>query len=413
MINAPRGTQDILSAQSKLWSLIEKTAEKIFAQAGFNEIRTPIFEDTNLFLRAVGEASDIVNKEMYTFLDKSERSLTLRPEGTAGVVRAFIENHLEHTGKPIKLWYRGPMFRYERPQTGRYRQFHQIGLEAIGSASPHIDLEVINSGMQLLDSLKLTNLTLYINSLGNKNSRTNYINALQQFLFAIKDKVCDDCKRRMEVNPLRCLDCKVEHDQNLYKQAPKIHEFYDEESKNIFEIIKSGLEKLSIKYHVDENLVRGLDYYDHCVFEIKCDSDVLGAQSTVLGGGRYDKLIEDLGGNPNPAVGFALGLERLALLIGENQLAEEKKTFIISDDSSEALLLAKKLRNELDLNVEFDYENSKFKKQLEKALKRNFDQVIFFLESERRAGTFGLKKLKSNQEFKELDFKRLCELLLE
>jgi histidyl-tRNA synthetase len=410
MIKSPRGTQDILHPDSELWQRIESYAIKIFSKAGFKEIRTPIFESTELFDRAVGEDSDIVNKEMYTFNDRSDRSLTLRPEGTASIVRAYIEHAMDREGKPQKLWYRGPMFRYERPQTGRYRQFHQIGIEAIGAKAPYIDIELIQLGKQFLEELGLKDIKLYINSLGNQASRANYISALKSFLEDLQDSVCEDCQRRFQQNPLRCLDCKIPSDQELYKDAPKISSFLDEESKSIWDETLTALDQLGIEYLVDDNLVRGLDYYSHCVFEFKTQAKELGTQSTVLAGGRYDNLIKTLNGPDSPAVGWALGIERLALLIPEEE-TKTKKVFIISDDTLKAIELAKQLRTDSDYCIELDYENSKFKKQLEKAVKKNFDLVIFYLENERQLGKFKLKNLKENQEYSELSYQELLKKL--
>ena len=412
-IAAPRGTQDIFGAKAELWQFIENTAAKVFAQAGFSEIRTPIFESTELFDRAVGEESDIVNKEMYTFADRSERSLTLRPEGTASVVRAFVENNLDQIAKPQKLWYRGPMFRYERPQTGRYRQFHQIGIEALGSKAPYIDLEVINMAIEFLKQLGLQDLTLYVNSIGNSESRKKYIDSLKIFLNGLKDKVCEDCQRRIDTNPLRCLDCKVPHDQELYKNAPVIIDFFDEESNSIWKEFLEGLNGLKINYKIDNSLVRGLDYYSHCVFEVKTSSATLGMQSTVLAGGRYDSLIGQLGGPDLPAVGWACGLERMSLLIEEQSkdlIKAQTKVFVLSDNANEALKLAIQLRNDLpETVIEFDYEQSKFKKQLEKALKRSYDFVLFWLEDERNKQEFKIKNLKTTEESSGLSYSQVLE----
>jgi histidyl-tRNA synthetase len=413
-IQAPRGTHDVILDESGFWQFIEHKARVAFNASGFKEIRTPIFEATELFSRAVGEDSDIVNKEMYTFLDRGERSMTLRPEGTAGVARSYIEHNLDRNQKPIKLWYQGPMFRYERPQTGRYRQFHQIGAEALGSDGPYIDLEMINLGIKFLSSLGLENLTLYINSIGNKNSRTNYTNALKDFLNGLADQVCEDCKRRMSQNPLRCLDCKVPADQDLYKNAPVIHEFFDEESSAIWQKILSGLKTLEINFVVDPKLVRGLDYYNHCVFEIKTSSTKLAGQSTVLAGGRYDNLVSYLGGAPTPACGWACGQERIVELLKEKGFETEKspKLFIISDDGLPALTLANQLRDLIpELTVEIDYELSKFKKQLEKALKRNCDWIIFFMTDERDSGKIKLKNTKTTQEESFESINAVCDFI--
>lgn len=410
MVKAPRGTQDIYGKDAALWQSIEACAIKNFTKAGFQEIRTPIFESSELFNRAVGESSDIVNKEMYTFTDRSDRSLTLRPEGTASIVRAFIENSLDRESLPAKLWYRGPMFRYERPQTGRYRQFHQIGVEAIGKQAPFIDLEVIKLGIDFVQELGITDLTLYINSLGNSKSREAYITSLKDFLKSNLPKLCEDCQRRYEQNPLRCLDCKVEADQRIYQTAPKIHDFFDEESLEIWNATQEGLRKMGIKFVIDDKLVRGLDYYSHVVFELKTQAKQLAGQNTVLAGGRYDNLVENLGGNKQAAVGWALGLERIASLIEDK--AKHEKLFIISDDPLEALILASKLRTDTqELEVELAYDNAKFKKQLDKAIKKGFKWALFYLSEEREAGKFKLKNLTENQEYDKLDYKEILELL--
>ncbi len=402
-IKAARGTKDILADDSKIFQLIEDTAIAHFSQAAFGEIRTPIFEHTQLFSRAVGESSDIVNKEMYTFNDRSDRSITLRPEGTAGVVRAYIENALDRSAKPQRLWYRGPMFRYERPQTGRFRQFNQIGIEAFGLPAPYLDLEVIQLAYSFLKKLGLKDLTLYINSLGNENSRKQYQKNLLAFLDQHRDEVCEDCQRRIDQNPLRVLDCKVPEDQELYKNAPLIKDSFDEESLKVWEEVKEGLKALEINYVEDSNLVRGLDYYSHCVFEFKTEDKGLGQQSTVLAGGRYDKLVEQLGGGETPAVGWALGMERLAYLIEQNsshEITEKNHIYIICDDTIEALKLSSKLRQDLpvDFTVEFDFDSVKIGKQINKALKRTADYALFYLGDERESGTFKLKDFDLEEE---------------
>jgi len=398
-VSAARGTQDIIPPASTLWQEIEAEAIRIFSAAGFGELRTPIFESTELFARAVGEATDIVNKEMYTFTDRSDRSLTLRPEGTAAIVRAYIEQNLDHGPKPYKAWYRGPMFRYERPQTGRYRQFHQIGVEAIGSSSIYLDIEIISLGLKLLSTLGLKDLTLHVNSLANNTSRAAYREALVKFLSGIKTEVCEDCQRRIVENPLRVLDCKVPADQALYTKAPLLSDYYDAESQTIWQELLKLLETLDTKLVVDPKLVRGLDYYNHLVFEIKSSSPSLGQQSTVLAGGRYDGLVSTLGGPESPACGWALGVERLALLIEEQRglHASTQKFYIVSDDGAAALKLAEELRTE-GLTVEFDYDNAKVGKQIEKASKRGARYVIFYLADERSSGRFKIKDLESASE---------------
>ncbi len=425
-LSAARGTQDILPPTSKLWQEIEAVCMTVFNAAGYAEIRTPIFEPTELFARAVGESSDIVNKEMYTFSDRSDRSLTLRPEATAAIVRAYIEHNLDKGPRPYKAWYRGPMFRYERPQAGRYRQFHQIGIEALGSSSIHLDLELLSLGLEVLQRLGLTDLSLHINSLGTSESRTKYREALLKFLSGIESEVCEDCKRRMAQNPLRVLDCKVPADQALYVKAPVLQDYYDEESQKIWQEILKGTEKLQQKYQtkilIDPKLVRGLDYYNHLVFEVKTSvgehnavrglseqaQASLGQQNTVLAGGRYDSLVSTLGGPETPAAGWALGIERLALLIeGQGTRTQAETAFyIVSDDTAAAAALARDLRAvvlPLDIaspiRVEYDYENAKVGKQIEKAAKRGADYVVFYLADERNSGKFKIKNLKDSSEF--------------
>lgn len=414
-IKAARGTQDIFAKDSALWQKIEAAALELFEAAGFSEIRTPVFEATNLFSRAVGEDSDIVNKEMYTFLDKSDRSLTLRPEGTAAIVRAYIEHSLDRAQKPIKLWYRGPMFRYERPQTGRYRQFHQIGIEAFGSSPPFIDLEVISLAWNFLKKLGLDDLTLYINTLGSEASRLKYRDMLKEFLAPLQGDVCEDCQRRFVDNPLRALDCKVPEDQKLYEGAPSIIDSLDDESIKIWQDVKAALDQLGINYVEDNKLVRGLDYYSHVVFEIKASDKSLGAQSTVLAGGRYDKLVENLGGKSAPAVGWALGIERLALLLAQKESTEKTLSglYIISDDVLSAQKLAVKLRSQTGAKVEFDFDAAKIGKQLDKANKKESRYALFYLEDERKSNSFKLKDLETGDEKDGLDEKQVIEIIKE
>lgn len=414
-LKAPRGTQDILPADSQLWQEIEHAALQVCNSAGYKEIRTPHFEATELFCRAVGEDSDIVNKEMYTFLDKSDRSMTLRPEGTAGVVRAYIESALDRGPKPCKLWYRGPMFRYERPQTGRYRQFHQIGVEAFGSKSPHLDVETIGMGLELLKNLGLENLVLYINSIGTSQSRAKYRDVLKEFLLDVKDKVCEDCQRRIEQNPLRALDCKVPEDQELYKNAPVIYDYFDDESKEFWDKTRSLLNELGIEYKEDPKLVRGLDYYSHCVFEIKVHDKNLGQQNTVLAGGRYDALVSMLGGPETPAVGWALGIERLSILLKEYRKDISKQgVYIVSDDLLESQKLAQNLRRDLGqaVSVEYDFDSARIGKQIEKADKRSCRYVVFYMEDERNSAKFKVKDLESGEEKQGLDYKQLVSNIM-
>ena len=368
IITVQKGTKDILPTEMDSWHFIEDTANRVFSKAGFKEIRTPIFEATELFARGVGDTTDIVNKEMYTF-EKSERSLTLRPENTAGVVRSFIENGMHRLSAPVKLWYKGPMFRYERPQAGRQRQFHQVGIEVFGIKQATADAEVILMAVNYLKSLGLQDLTVEINSLGCPQCREVFKTKLKEVLKPYLSELCPDCQARYEKNPLRLLDCKVEDCKKIYEkpevQAIIQSDFICEDCAEHFQELQKYLNELNINYSINKLLVRGLDYYNRTVFEIK--SNNLGSQNAVCGGGRYDSLVKNLGGEDTPAVGFAMGMERLAALIGEKQECKILG-FVVSLNSLEALKLAEELRQK-GINVEFDLANKKFVKQLEKAAK--------------------------------------------
>ena len=367
-IKAPKGTKDILPEEIENWHNIEKVAAEIFSKANFKEIRTPIFEDTNLFERGVGDTTDIVNKEMYTFI-KSDRSLTLRPENTAGVVRAYLEHNFHRESPPVKFWYKGPMFRYERPQAGRQRQFHQIGVEMFGVQDASADAECIMLATEFLKGLGLNDLTVEINSLGCNNCRKEYKEQLKKAIAPFLNELCEDCRSRYEKNPLRILDCKNENCNKLFeeyklKESVSVIKLCDECS-NHYEKLKTYLKALNIKYEENTFLVRGLDYYTKTVFEIK--SNNLGSQNAVCGGGRYDGLVETLGGQHTPAVGWAMGVERLNALIPQFQ-AKKLDYFVVSDNQLEAVKLTTFLRNK-GYSAEFDYNTRKFAKQLEKASK--------------------------------------------
>ncbi len=368
IIKAQKGTKDILPADIGLWHFMEKTALDIFSRYGAKEIRTPIFEATELFARGVGDTTDIVNKEMYTF-EKSERSLTLRPENTAGVVRSFIENGMHRLSAPVKLWYKGPMFRYERPQAGRQRQFHQVGVEVFGIKQPTADAEVIFMATNYLKALGLNNLSVEINSLGCPDCREIFKSKLKEVLKPYLSEMCPDCQIRYEKNPLRLLDCKVPECNEIYAK-PEIQsviqsDFICDDCSSHFEELKTYLNELKVDYSINKLLVRGLDYYNRTVFEIKSNS--LGSQNAVCGGGRYDSLVKNLGGEDTPAIGFAMGMERLAALLNE-KMEYKTHAFVISNNSLEAIKLAEEVRN-AGFSCEFDLTNKKFVKQLEKASK--------------------------------------------
>ena len=366
IINVIKGTKDILPQDVEAWHRLEEKALEVFTKYGYKEIRTPIFEATELFARGVGDTTDIVNKEMYTF-EKSERSLTLRPENTAGVVRSFIENGMARLSAPVKLWYKGPMFRYERPQAGRQRQFHQVGVEMFGIKQPTADAEVILLAVNYLKSLGLNDLEVEINSLGCPTCREAYKAKIKEVLKPEFDNLCEDCQNRYEKNPLRLLDCKVDSCKEIFAK-PEIQkviqsDFICEECAEHYSELKSYLDKMQVKYVENKLLVRGLDYYNRTVFEIK--SNNLGSQNAVCGGGRYDSLVRNLGGDDTPAVGWAMGMERLNSLLPP---VEPKKldAYIVSNSPAEAFAFAEELRA-AGKNVEFDLANKKFTKQLEKA----------------------------------------------
>lgn len=322
--SAPRGTVDLLPQQTKNWQYLEQLLRTIAFNYNVKEIRVPIFEHTELFNRAVGDTTDVVSKEMYTFKDRGDRSLTLRPEGTAGVVRAFVENKLYvNPDKLTKLYYMGPMFRYERPQKGRQRQFHQFGVEMLGLENPEVDVECMVMAVTIIESLGLQNVKLHINTLGDETSRENYRQALMDHFKPGLNELCGDCQARFEKNPLRILDCKVDKAHPLITTAPKTIDYLTLEAKAHFEKVCALLDDLEIDYLVDTNLVRGLDYYCHTVFEVISEDPTFGNAATLGGGGRYNKLVQEMGGPETPGVGFAFGMERLALALDQMEPEEE------------------------------------------------------------------------------------------
>ncbi len=396
IIKVQKGTKDILPAEMPVWHFMEDEARKIFTEYGAKEIRTPIFEATELFARGVGDTTDIVNKEMYTF-EKSERSLTLRPENTAGVVRAFIENGMHRLSAPVKLWYKGPMFRYERPQAGRQRQFHQVGVEVFGIKQATADAEVILMAVNYLKALGLNDLSVELNSLGCPECRETFKAKLKAVIKPYLSELCPDCQARYEKNPLRLLDCKVEECKEIYAK-PEIQEviqsdFICEDCANHFNELKGYLDALNINYSINKLLVRGLDYYNRTVFEIK--SNNLGSQNAVCGGGRYDSLVRNLGGEDTPAIGFAMGMERLASLIGQKE-AEKTTAFVVSNNTLEAIKLTEELRRQ-NVTAEFDLTNKKFVKQLEKASKVA-KYALILGEDEISAGKVTVKNLDTSEQ---------------
>lgn len=397
MINIPKGTKDMLPAEAYKWHYVENIARETAGNFGFKEIRTPIFEHTELFLRGVGETTDIVNKEMYTFLDKGNRSITLRPEGTAGVARSFIENGLSQNGLPLKVYYIAPVFRYEKPQNGRLREHHQFGVEMFGSETPKADAEVISLAYSFLKNVGLTALSLNINSIGCKTCRAEYNKALKEYIGANLDGMCETCKARFEKNPLRILDCKEEKCKRITAGAPRIIDYLCDDCKAHFEGVKEELTALDIPFNVNPGIVRGLDYYTRTVFEFI--SDDIGAQGTVCGGGRYNHLVEEVGGHPTPAAGFGLGLERLLLVLentGKLSAVEPKTTVYIAplgeNASKKALSLTNTLRQN-GISAETDLMNRSLKAQMKYADKIGTKYVVVVGDDELTAGEVTVKNM--------------------
>ena len=411
MIRAVRGTRDLLPPDTALWNFVERQAREVFARYNYQEVRTPVFESTELFARGVGEETDIVSKEMFTWEDKaraaSEKSLslTLRPENTAGVVRAYIEHNLEKSGLLQKLYYLGPQFRRERPQKGRYRQFYQIGAEIIGPPSagselPIRDAEVLDMLVALLESVGLSGWTLYLNSVGCSDCRPAYNQALRDALENVKDKMCADCQRRAETNPLRVLDCKVPEDQPIIEGLPKIADYLDQPCREHFAAVRAMLDELAVPYQINERMVRGLDYYTRTTFEFTHGE--LGAQSAVLGGGRYDGLSEQLGGPRAPGIGFAIGEDRLVLALQAQQKKTESalRALIVplgKDMNRHALKLAKQLR-EAGVAVDISDESFRLKKSFETAEKLGATHAVLVGENEVASGEFAVKNLESGEQ---------------
>ncbi|HDG8539977.1 TPA: histidine--tRNA ligase [Staphylococcus aureus] len=375
MIKIPRGTQDILPEDSKKWRYIENQLDELMTFYNYKEIRTPIFESTDLFARGVGDSTDVVQKEMYTFKDKGDRSITLRPEGTAAVVRSYIEHKMQgNPNQPIKLYYNGPMFRYERKQKGRYRQFNQFGVEAIGAENPSVDAEVLAMVMHIYQSFGLKHLKLVINSVGDMASRKEYNEALVKHFEPVIHEFCSDCQSRLHTNPMRILDCKVDRDKEAIKTAPRITDFLNEESKAYYEQVKAYLDDLGIPYIEDPNLVRGLDYYTHTAFELMMDNpNYDGAITTLCGGGRYNGLLELLDGPSETGIGFALSIERLLLALEEEGIEldiEENLDLFIVTMGDQADRYAVKLLSHLRHNgikADKDYLQRKIKGQMKQA----------------------------------------------
>ena len=405
MITKPKGTKDIYGKEAKKWQYVSKVIDEVMEKYNYNYIRVPVFESSELFHRGVGETTDIVTKETYDFTDRGGRNMTLRPEGTAGVVRSYIENKMYgDNNQPIKLYYNCPMYRYERPQAGRYRELTQFGYELIGSDDPLSDAEVISLAVNIYKILGLKGIKVNVNTLGDQESRDNYRKALIKHFKPHVNELCEDCKERLEKNPLRILDCKVDQDKEVMKTAPKTIDYLNDESKERFEKVKEYLEIMGVEYVVDPSVVRGLDYYNHTVFEVEAKIEGFGAQNVIGGGGRYNTLVEQIGGPKTPGIGFAAGFDRLMLAL------EYEKVNIPVQTSVDLFLLyvnedekkyAAYLTNELRMNgfiVETDYLNRSLKAGFKQADRLNSKFTIVLNSEDLKQNEVKIKNNKTKEE---------------
>ena len=393
--HALKGVHDIFQPDISIWQKVEQIAKDVFAAYGFQELRAPIIESTDIFTRSIGETSDIVEKEMYTFNDKAERKITLRPEGTAPVVRCYVENHLYNLPSPQKFFYSGPMFRYERPQAGRFRQFYQIGAEAFGVGDPKIDAEVLSMLKLFFERLGMQGLNFQVNSIGCEKCRPDYRKALIDFFSERLEGLCPDCKRRFDLNPLRILDCKVNACVQLKEGAPHVTDFLCSECEEHFSAFRSYLKLLDIPHVINPNMVRGLDYYTRTTFEVTCEH--LGAQNAVAAGGRYDRLVEEFGGPATPAIGFAVGMERITTLLKatDTDKIPAPKVFIAALGAAaeeKGLAIADRLR-EKGIWVELGYAGNSLKSQMKRADRLSADYVFIIGEDEINSGKLKWKQL--------------------
>ena len=402
----PKGTNDILPGESEKWQFVEETARLVFNDYQYQEIRTPIFEHYEVIARSVGDTTDIVSKEMYDFYDKGDRHVTLRPEGTAPIVRAYVENKLygPEFKKPYKVYYTGPMFRYERPQKGRLRQFHQIGVEAFGSENPSLDVEVMAMAMDFFKQLGINQLRLVINTLGDKETRTNYRQALITYLEAHEEELSEDSRRRLHENPLRVLDSKDRKDQPIVADAPSILDYLSDYAKEYFEGVTKTLEYLNISYEIDHRMVRGLDYYNHTIFEIMSDAPGMGAQTTICGGGRYDGLVEELGGPETPGIGFAMGIERILLTLEQEDVmipsAASLDAYVVGlgeATNMETLKVVQAIRG-FGFSADRDFMGRKAKAQFKTADKEGAKLVLTLGEDELSKGVINVKDSATREE---------------
>ena len=397
LIKAPKGTKDIIGDEAKKYTYISNVTQKMFENYGYSYAKTPIFEETELFKRGIGEATDVVEKEMYTFKDKGDRSITLRPENTASMVRCYLEHSIYAKEDVARFYYNGSMFRYERPQAGRQREFNQIGVEVFGEKSPILDAEVIAMGYNLLKKLSVTDLEVKINSVGSKGSRTIYREKLVEHFQTHLDDMCNDCRDRINRNPLRLLDCKVDGHKDFYKAAPSIIDYLFEDERKHYEEVKKYLDIFGVKYTEDPTLVRGLDYYSSTVFEIVTNK--LGSQGTVLGGGRYDNLLKELGDKDIPAVGFAAGVERIMMLL-DDYPKNTPDVYIawLGDTTIEtAMNIAENLRKS-DLKVHIDFSSKGMKSHMKKADKLAVKYCVILGEDELNKGVILLKNFETREQ---------------
>ena len=412
-VRAVRGVQDVLPKDTPEWQRVEAVSRDAFHRYGYGEIKIPVFEKTPLFARGIGEATDIVHKEMYTFEDRGGDSLTLRPEATASIVRAYMEHHLEKIGDVVKVFVIGPMFRYERPQAGRLRQFNQIDCEAFGSAHPAVDAEVISLAWEILTGLGLKGLNVDLNTLGEPSDRPVYLEALETYFDGYLGSLCRDCTRRFHDNPLRILDCKVEDCRQVAAEAPTFLDHVSEKSRGIFEEVQRYLLEQNIPHKVDHRLVRGLDYYTHTAFEITAKG--LGAHNAVAGGGRYDGLVETLGGPPTPATGFAIGLERLVSLVPEQpDERDERKVFLVTlgrQAEARAFGWAQSWRK-AGLSVLWDYEGRSLKAQMKKADRSGAAYAVLIGDDELDAAEAQVRDLREGSQ-KAVSLDRIAESILD
>mgnify|MGYP006065483825 FL=1 len=406
MLQKPKGTYDIYGKRSLMMNYLKEVFNNLIDKYNASYFETPMFESSELFHRGVGETTDIVSKETYDFKDRGDRNMTLRPEGTAGIVRSFIENKLYAESLPLKAWYMGPMFRYERPQAGRYREFYQIGFECFGTYDPMMDAEVISIVYNFFNLLGLKGVKVNINTLGDKESREMYHKALMDYFKPYLNELCDDCNRRFEKNPLRILDCKVDADKEFMKCAPRMTDYLNEVSKEHFSLVKNYLDAMNIDYEVNSNIVRGLDYYTHTVFEVVADIKDFGSQNVLAGGGRYNNLVENIGGPSVPGVGFAIGVERLLLALEYEGLDNiefnpvDVYIFGASDNEKEYIM---KLANDLrgsGFKIDVDYESKSFKNNFKRADKLNSKFVIIIGEEEVKTKVLTVKNNKTKEEYK-------------